>query len=110
MASSSHKTTTVFEQIHVGNLTLTVDDPEFAYAVQCGILFAQHHYHKSTVSMREVLQRLVERLEDEMDENGHIEDYTRPLGEIFGEISHLLTGIKRLHVYFNPYGSTRPIE
>jgi hypothetical protein len=88
---------------------LTVDDPDFAYALQCGIIFAQTHYRRPTTSMRHVMKRFLTWLEEERDEGRQIEDYTRWLGMVFGEICYLLTGVKRLHVDFNPYGPKREV-
>ncbi len=108
-APSPRKTTRVVEQIRIGNLTLTVDDPDFAYALQCGIIFAQHRYRRPETSMRHVMKRFLTWLEEERDEDGQIEDYTRWLGMVFGEISYLLTGVKRLHVDFNRSGPEREV-
>jgi hypothetical protein len=90
------------QQIRMGNLLLTIDNPAFAYAMQRGMEIASQDVHflnfegKPEMSMHELLEEMQQQFEE-----GQRIDEVDALGQLFGEICYLLLGTTSMQVQFS---------
>jgi hypothetical protein len=91
----------VSQHVRIGQLTLTVDNADFAYGIQCGIDYARECLQPAPTSMQELLNECIELFKSECKQGDEAE-YATAFGELLGAICHLVNGTRRLDFRLGP--------